>query len=41
MTDTVKQMWPELEWIKDPVLREKTARTWETALEKVCLNLRP
>lgn len=38
MTDTIKKMWPELDWIKDPHLREKTARTWEIALEKSVLK---
>ena len=31
--DAVRHLWPELEWISDPGLREKTARTWERALE--------
>jgi putative nucleotidyltransferase with HDIG domain len=30
----VEALWPELEWIRDPELREKTARTWELALSK-------
>ena len=38
MTDKVKKLWPELEWITDPVLREKTAKTWELALEKSVLK---
>lgn len=38
MTDTVKNLWPELEWISDPLLREKTAKTWELALEKSALK---
>ena len=38
MTDTVKNLWPELMWISDPDLREKTARTWELALEKSVLT---
>jgi putative nucleotidyltransferase with HDIG domain len=38
MTDTVKKLWPELEWIKDPSLREKTAKTWEIALERSVLK---
>lgn len=37
MNDTVYKLWPELEWIKDDSLREKTAKTWETALEKSVL----
>lgn len=31
--DAVRRLWPELEWIKDAGLREKTARTWERAFE--------
>ena len=38
MNDTVKRLWPELEWIKDETLREKTAKTWELALEKSVLK---
>ena len=38
MTEQVKELWPELEWIKDPSLREKTAKTWELALEKSVLT---
>jgi hypothetical protein len=33
MDDAVRQLWPELEWIADPLLREQTARTWQRALE--------
>ncbi|HUU99424.1 MAG TPA: HDIG domain-containing protein [Bacteroidales bacterium] len=38
MTDRIKKLWPELEWINDVSLREKTERTWETALERSPLN---
>jgi len=38
MTEYVKKLWPELEWINDKSLREKTARTWENALEKSVLT---
>jgi putative nucleotidyltransferase with HDIG domain len=38
MTDRVKKLWPELAWIKDPALREKTAGTWEIALERSVLK---
>jgi len=34
MTEEVKKLWPELEWIKDEDLRAKTARVWELALER-------
>ena len=38
MTEHVKKLWPELEWIKDKSLREKTAKTWELALKRSVLN---
>ena len=38
MTDQVKNLWPELMWIIDTDLREKTAATWELALKKSVLN---
>lgn len=38
MKDTVKKLWPELEWINDESLRERTARTWERALERSVLS---
>jgi putative nucleotidyltransferase with HDIG domain len=38
MNDKVKKMWPELEWINDSGLREKTAKTWELALERSVLK---
>jgi putative nucleotidyltransferase with HDIG domain len=38
MTDKVLKLWPELEWIQDIQLREKTARTWEIALERSVLE---
>jgi len=38
MNEQVKKLWPELEWIKDKSLREKTAETWETALQKSVLK---
>ena len=41
MTEEIKKLWPELEWISDPELREKTARTWETALTADDLNRIP
>jgi len=39
MTDQVKKLWPELEWISDEVLREQTARTWQLALERSVLGI--
>jgi putative nucleotidyltransferase with HDIG domain len=38
MTEEVKRLWPELEWIKDSALREKTAKTWALALKRSVLN---
>jgi putative nucleotidyltransferase with HDIG domain len=38
MNDVVKKLWPELDWICDTSLREKTAKTWETALERSVLK---
>jgi putative nucleotidyltransferase with HDIG domain len=38
MTDEVRKLWPELEWISDESLREKTAFTWERALQKSVLK---
>jgi len=32
------ELWPELDWIQDKELRDKTARTWELALEKSVLT---
>jgi putative nucleotidyltransferase with HDIG domain len=33
MREAVRQLWPELEWISNPLLREKTTRVWECAFE--------
>jgi putative nucleotidyltransferase with HDIG domain len=38
MNKIVLDLWPELEWIKDENLREKTAKTWEIALERSVLT---
>jgi putative nucleotidyltransferase with HDIG domain len=38
MNGTVMKLWPELEWIMDGSLREKTTRTWEIALERSVLK---
>ena len=38
MTEQVKKIWPELEWIKNESLREKTADTWELALKRSVLT---
>ncbi len=33
LRDEVQRIWPELEWIEDVELREKTTRCWERAFE--------
>jgi len=38
MKDEVEKLWPELSWIKDDDLRDKTARTWELALSRSVLK---
>lgn len=38
MKSDIYNLWPELDWIKDNKLREKTARTWELALERSVLT---
>ena len=38
MNKKVVELWPELLWIKDQDLREKTAKTWELALERSVLT---
>jgi len=34
----INQLWPELDWIEDPDLREKTTKTWALALERSVLT---
>ncbi len=36
--EQIQDLWPEIQWIKDKVLREQVSRTWETALEKSVLK---
>lgn len=38
MKQEVVNLWPELLWIQDEGLREKTARTWEIALDRSVLT---
>lgn len=38
MKEVVKKLWPELEWIKDETLRNKTAAVWELALGRSVLT---
>ncbi len=37
-TQQAKELWPELEWIKNPELRETTAQTWALALSRSVLT---
>lgn len=39
MNKEVLSLWPELEWIQDEELQEKTAKTWELALERSVLTV--
>jgi len=34
MHDTVKKLWPEIDWIENPTLREQVTQTWVKALER-------
>lgn len=34
MRDTLKRLWPEIDWIKDLPLREQVTQTWIKALER-------
>ncbi|MDZ7739505.1 MAG: HDIG domain-containing protein [Bacteroidales bacterium] len=38
MNDEVYKLWPELDWISNKELKEKTARVWEIALERSVLD---
>lgn len=38
MNEEVLKLWPELEWIQDEDLRDKTALTWQFALERSVLK---
>ena len=38
MTNEILNLWPELMWISDPILRNQVAKTWDTALEKSVLT---
>jgi len=35
---SINKLWPELEWISNIELREKTAKTWKLALERSVLT---
>jgi putative nucleotidyltransferase with HDIG domain len=34
MQDAVNRLWPELQWINDPDLRQKVAQTWVRAFKR-------
>lgn len=34
MRETIHELWPEIEWISDPQLREQVTQTWIKALER-------
>jgi putative nucleotidyltransferase with HDIG domain len=34
MREAVERLWPELEWIRDPELRDSVKRTWILAFER-------
>jgi putative nucleotidyltransferase with HDIG domain len=36
--ENIRELWPELDWIQEHSLREKTATTWELALQKSVLR---
>lgn len=38
MTEAVIKLWPELQWISNVDLREKTANTWDLALSRSVLK---
>ncbi|MFH1894140.1 MAG: HD domain-containing protein [Candidatus Zixiibacteriota bacterium] len=38
MIDAAKELWPELEWIQDADLRDRTTKTWALALEQSKLD---
>jgi len=33
MRDAVLKLWPEIDWVRSPELREQVIKTWERALE--------
>ncbi|HVN32906.1 MAG TPA: HD domain-containing protein [Thermoanaerobaculaceae bacterium] len=38
MREAVRKLWPELEWIADPKLRDSVTQTWVKALERSPLS---
>jgi putative nucleotidyltransferase with HDIG domain len=40
MNKEILELWPEIEWIRDQDLRERTAETWELALKRSALKVK-
>ncbi|HUU78647.1 MAG TPA: phosphohydrolase [candidate division Zixibacteria bacterium] len=38
MYEEVKKIWPEIEWIQDPELKDSVYKTWEYAIEQSVLT---
>jgi len=38
MNQEILNLWPEIDWIQNSELKEKTAKTWELALERSVLT---
>lgn len=38
MRETIKRLWPEIDWIEDLQLREQVTQTWIKALERSALR---
>jgi putative nucleotidyltransferase with HDIG domain len=38
MRDAVEKLWPELEWIENPELREQVTQTWVVSMERSPLD---
>ncbi|HEV3512316.1 MAG TPA: HDIG domain-containing protein [Candidatus Sulfotelmatobacter sp.] len=38
MRETIKRLWPEIDWIRDAQLREQVTATWIKALERSSLK---
>lgn len=38
MNNNILKLWPEIDWIQDKKLREKTAKAWEYAINKSVLS---
>jgi putative nucleotidyltransferase with HDIG domain len=39
MPNSISELWPELEWIKDSKLRKATESTWELAVSRSSLSI--